>query len=83
MKFHDILIVLEEIRLLLIDYINKKNIIFNSGLSIEKNYKIIEYTDEIGRNNTINNSCDIYGLTMIRVINWNKTKMVFVLQKIE
>lgn len=74
MNINEIIVILEEIRILLIDYIKKKNIIFNSGLFIENNYKIVEYTDIMELDLKVNNTCDIYGLTMIRVVNWNKTK---------
>lgn len=71
---NEIIIILEEIRLLLIDYINKNHILFHSGLFMEKDFKIVEYTDLMATNVKINNPCDIYGLTMIRVVDWNKTK---------
>jgi hypothetical protein len=74
MNTNELIKILEEIRLLLIDYINKNRILFQSGLCIEKDFKIVEYTDIMASRAKVSNPCDIYGLTMIRVIDWNKTK---------
>jgi hypothetical protein len=74
MTINAIIVILEEIRILLIDYVAKNKILFHSGLCIAKDYKIVEYTDEMASRTKTDNSCDIYGLTMIRVTLWDQTK---------
>ena len=73
MNFKNITTILDEIRMEIMQYIIKKNVKFSSGLTIDNNYKIVEYTEDM-HNFRIGSSCDIYGMTMIRVVDWNKTK---------
>jgi hypothetical protein len=74
MNVKEIIVILEEIRLSIIELIIKNKIKFSSGLTIEKDYKIVEYTDIMESHVKVGNPCDIYGLTMIKVVDWNKTK---------
>lgn len=63
--------ILTEIREDIIKYIKGNNIKFKSGLTIEDNYNIIEYNNQLIQDSE---QCDIYGYTMIRVEKWNNTK---------